>query len=44
MRKIGRAVSELVGVLSAGFIAFFVMLGLERRDTNERRHRSSGVT
>jgi hypothetical protein len=26
MRPIGRAISELVGVLTAGFIAFFVML------------------
>jgi hypothetical protein len=26
MRAIGRAISELVGVLTAGFIAFFVML------------------
>jgi len=26
MRVIGRAISELVGVLTAGFIAFFVML------------------
>jgi len=27
MRLIGRAISELIGVLIAGFIAFFVMLG-----------------
>ena len=26
MRPIGRAISELVGVLAAGFIAFFIML------------------
>jgi len=26
MRAIGRAISELIGVLTAGFIAFFVML------------------